>query len=268
MKTLSFVIPVYNEEQRLGKTFKALKDFVTPNGLKLSEVIFVDDGSVDRTKAIIKANQKAIEKTLEAKIRIVSYGKNRGKGYAVKQGMLASDASYTLFFDADISTPLTELSKFMPFVVKDADVIIGTRKNGKSTVLEHQPKLRESLGKAFTLITKTFLRLKVTDFTCGFKMFSKEAKNKVFAKSAIETWGYDAEILYLANKFKYPIFEKAVTWSNDKNTKVKLYKAIPQTFYELFLIYWNHEIKPTLLFMNKNLNIINRYGVFVSKNGI
>ena len=263
MKTISFVIPIFNEEKRINKTFKALKRFKVPEGLKLSEVIFVDDGSEDKTVLKITKAKKAISKKLKAKVKTISYAKNMGKGYAVKKGMLASKADYTLFFDADMSTPLTELSKFVPFINDNTDVIIGTRKNGHSTVIVHQPKIRELLGKGFTLMTKTILRLNVTDFTCGFKAFSKEAKNEIFAKSFIKRWGYDAEIVFLADKYKFKIAEKSVTWSNDKNTKVKLYKAIPETFMEIFSIYWRHEIKPAILSIFKNINIINRYGLSI-----
>lgn len=263
MKTISFVIPVYNEEKRLHKTFSALESFVVPEVLKLQEVIFVNDGSTDNTKSDIQSSKQRIEKKLKTKVKIVSYSKNQGKGYAVKQGMLASNSDYTLFFDADISTPLAELNKLVPFILSDINVIIGTRKNGESTVLVHQPKLREFLGKGFTLLTQKILRLSVTDFTCGFKAFSRQAKNQIFRKSIIKTWGYDAEIVFLANKYDFSIAEKSVIWSNDKNTKVKLYKAVPQTFMELFLIYWQHEIKPALLLIFKNLHIINRYGLSI-----
>ena len=263
MKTLSFVIPVYNEEKRLQTTFLALQKFKTPKGLKLQEVIFVNDGSKDSTRQRIQSAKTILEKALRAKVKLISYPQNKGKGYAVKQGMLIANSDYALFFDADISTPLSELKKFMPYIKEGKDVIIGTRKNGQSTVIIHQPKIRELLGKSFTLITKLALRLNVTDFTCGFKLFSKEARDRIFKQSTINTWGYDAEILFLANKFGFPIQEKAVLWSNDKNTKVKLYKAIPQTFMELFLINWRHEIKPALLFISRNLHIINRYRVSI-----
>jgi dolichyl-phosphate beta-glucosyltransferase len=263
MKTISFVIPVYNEEKRLQTTFFALRNFNVPQDLKLREVIFVNDGSTDNTSFKIENAKLSLGKKLKAKVKIISYAQNKGKGYAVKQGMLAASSDYALFFDADMSTPLSELKKFMPYIRENEDVIIGTRKNGQSTVLIHQPKLREMLGRSFTLLTKFVLQLDVTDFTCGFKAFSKEAKNKIFRASKINTWGYDAEILFLANKYKFPIQEKSVTWSNDKETKVKLYKAIPQTFLELFLIYWYHEIKPALLFIPENLHIINRYRVSI-----
>lgn len=259
MKTISFVIPIYNEEKRIAKTFLALKKFVAPQGIKLSEVIFVDDGSKDKTKLLVRNTKVALEKKLKAKVKLISYPKNQGKGYAVKQGMLASNADYSLFFDADMSTPLSEFEKFMPFIKRGTDAIIGTRKNGQSTVLIHQPKIRELLGKGFTLITQKILGLSVTDFTCGFKAFSKNSKIQIFKRCTIKRWGYDAEIIFLAQKYNFSIAEKAVIWSNDKNTKVNLFKAVPQTFIELFLIYWRHEIKPVMLFIFKNLHIINRY---------
>lgn len=263
MKTITFVIPVFNEEKRLNKTFSALKAFKTPRGLKLEEVIFVDDGSNDNSKLKIQNSKLRLNSNLKSKVKLISYSQNQGKGYAVKRGMLDSSSDYTLFFDADMSTPLSELSKFIPFIKANTDVIISTRKNGKSTVLVHQPKLRGLLGKGFTLITKTVLRLDVSDFTCGFKAFSKQAKNTIFKRSVIKGWGYDAEIVYLAKKYNLSVQEKAVTWSNDKDTKVKLYKAVPQTFAEIFLIYLNHNIKPAVLFLLKNLNIINRYRVSI-----
>ena len=241
MKTISFVIPVYNEQKRITKTFEALKRVKLPLGLKLSEVIFVNDGSTDQTKA--KINRFRMKNKKIASIKLISYEKNMGKGFAVKQGMLASDADYTLFFDADMSTPLSELNKFMPLMNNGDDVIFGTRKNGHSTVIKHQPLYRELMGKVFTQMTKTILGLSVTDFTCGFKAFSRQATQKIFSRSIINGWGYDAEIAFLAKKNGFEIFEKPIIWANDEGTKVKLYKAVPQTLLDLGKIHINHSIK-------------------------
>lgn len=236
MKTLTFVIPVYNEEKRIGKTFKALLGGFSFAGLKLEKVIFVDDGSKDETKQEIKNQKLKIEKRLKAKIKIISYSKNRGKGYAIKQGMLASKSDYTLMFDADMSTSLSQLRKFLPFIKKDVDVIIGTRKNGQSTVVKHQPLYRELLGRGFTLLSNIILDTWVTDFTCGFKAFSKFAKNRIFANTIIDRWSYDAEIIYLAKKMNFPLQEKAVVWKNDPRTKVNLLKDLPETLADLIKI--------------------------------
>lgn len=232
-ETLSFVIPVYNEENRIQNALTSLRSFVVPENLELEKIIFVDDGSTDSTVAIINQAKTTLEKKTGAEVVVVAYPVNRGKGYAVKQGMLESDSDYTLFFDADMSTPLTEIKKFLPFMRVGVDVIIGTRKNGESTVVVHQPRFRELMGRVFTLISQIVLNTWVTDFTCGFKAFSREAKNGVFSRSRIERWSYDAEILYIARKLGCSMLEKAVLWSDDKNTRVKLVNAVFTSAYDL-----------------------------------
>ena len=236
MKTLSLVIPVYNEEKRLKKTFSSLLKGGFSRGIKLHEVIFVNDGSTDTTGRLIREHKEKLSKALSARVRLISYKQNQGKGHAVKQGMLLSTADYTLLFDCDMSTPLTEIRKFTPYMEKNMPVIIGTRKNGKSTVVIAQPLHRQLLGKAFTLLSNIALGMWVTDFTCGFKVFSKDAKDEIFQRSKIQRWGYDAEILFLASQLSYPIKEVAVKWSDDKRTKVNLAHDIISSLFELYAI--------------------------------
>lgn len=243
MVTISFVIPLFNEEKRIGKLFEALTSVVIPRGLKLEKVIFVNDGSKDTT---LKQLKNFAKKKNKFETQIITYKENHGKGYAIKLGMLEANSDYTLFFDADISTPLSELSKFVPHIKKHLDVIVGTRKNGKSTVIVHQPKYREFLGKGFTLITQKVLNLDVTDFTCGFKAFSKNAKNEIFKLAQVQGWGYDAEIIFLATKNKFSMQEVPVIWANDERTKVVLYKAVPKSLYELAQIYFMHVLSPKI----------------------
>jgi len=235
MIKLSIVIPVYNEEERLEKTFTALKQGVRSGAFQIAEVIFVDDGSRDNTKKMINTWIKQI-KTKKTAYRLVSYGKNHGKGYAVKTGMLAASGDYILFMDADMSTPLPELLKMQPVMLDGKDVIIGTRKNGHSTVIKHQPLYRELLGKVFTLLSNIITNTWVTDFTCGFKVFSHDAAQKVFSRAQIERWGYDAEILFIANSLAISMKEVPVIWTNDERSKVNLLKALPQTLGELYTI--------------------------------
>jgi len=258
MKTVSFVIPVYNEEKRLHKTMGALNTLKLHKDIRLSEVIFVNDGSTDSTPALLQRAKATVLRTFtrkcpKTKLTIVSYRMNRGKGFAIKQGMLRASSDYTLFFDADMSTPLSQLDKFVPFMKKNIDVIVGTRKNGRSTVIMHQPLLRELLGKVFTKLAQTILQVQATDFTCGFKMFSKHAREIIFGKSAISAWGYDGEILYLTKKNNLSWIEKSVVWSNDPHTKVNILKAIPQTILDLASVYWYHEIQPQYVHMKVTL---------------
>ncbi len=239
MSTLSIVIPVYNESKRLDRAFKALGAIFDTCDLTLENIIFVNDGSTDTSYKKLIVHKTQIEKKLNTNVSIISYEKNRGKGYAIKTGMLASQSDYTLFFDADISTPLEEFKRFGPFLKIELDVIIGTRKNGKSLVVKAQPLYRRILGKGFTILSNVILNTKVSDFTCGFKIFSRKAKDEIFTKSIIERWGYDAEIMYLAKKLKYSIQEVPVHWSNDERSKVSVLKDITSSLKELFTIHFN-----------------------------
>lgn len=244
MKTVSFIIPVYNEEKRLVKTFKALEELQLPDGFELQQIYFVNDGSKDSTLQKLNSFQ---ESHPALPVSILSYAKNKGKGYAVKVGMQVARTDYTLFFDADMSTPLDQLAKFVPYIEQGIDVIVGTRKNGQSTVIKHQPFIREFLGKGFTITTQLAFGIVATDFTCGFKAFSQKARESIFAKAFVNRWSYDVEILVLAKKHKHLMQEVAVLWSNDERSRVNLFKDIPLTLLELASIYWMYIVVPALI---------------------
>ena len=240
MKSLNLVIPVFNEEKRICKTIETLKKGFSFSGLKLEKIIFVDDGSKDKTLFLLEKNKKELEKTLKTTVEITSCRKNHGKGYAVKKGMLASDADYTLFSDADISTPLSEIKKFIPLMKKDVPVIIGTRKTGQSKIIKAQSLLRQILGRGFTAIANLILDTKVTDFTCGFKVFSKKSKEIIFKNLKTERWGFDAEILFLAKKFDLTVKEIPVDWKDNGYSRVNLIRDLPLSFLELIKIRLNN----------------------------
>jgi dolichyl-phosphate beta-glucosyltransferase len=234
MTTIDFIIPVYNESKRLGTTFQALNSFVAPRGVKIAKVIFINDGSTDNTLQLLR------RKKLKFAKKIVTYTQNQGKGYAVKRGFLAANSEYALFMDADMSTPLTELTKLLPFIKQGLPVVIGTRKNGHSTVTVHQPWIREHLGKVFTLMSQVMLNTWVTDFTCGFKAFSRPAYTTIAPLMAINRWGFDSEIIFLARIYGFTIQEKALTWANEPNSRVNLWKDVYRSFSELVQIRYNH----------------------------
>jgi len=254
MKTISFVIPIYNETPRLQKTFKALRELKLPAQLFLEKVIFVNDGSSDNSSSIVKNEAKKFKKSQNLDIKLVSYSKNKGKGYAVKTGLLSSNSEYTLFFDADMSTPLSELSKFVVDTEKGTDLIIGTRKNGKSTVVIHQPFIREFLGRCFTRLTNILLGTNTSDFTCGFKALSQKAVEAIATKMRINGWGYDAELIFLAERVGLTPKEVPVLWFNDPNSRVKIHKAIITTLKDLFTIRWEYSVKPAILYYPKQVS--------------
>jgi glycosyltransferase involved in cell wall biosynthesis len=237
MKTktkLSIIIPVFNEEKRIFHLQEIIEYFSKQK--YLTETIVVNDGSQDETLG-------ELEK-IKAKhpIKIISYQENRGKGYAIKVGMVEATGDYNLFTDIDLSTPISEIEKFIPYFGK-YDVLIGTRRSKEANVVIHQSKIREFLGQGFTIMSRTILNTNVSDFTCGFKCFSQLAAKKIFNNLTIDRWGFDTEVIFLAKKFKYSLKEIPVTWKNDFKTKVKFPQDIINSLKELGTIIVNDRIK-------------------------
>lgn len=229
-KFLSVIIPLYNEEKRL---INLLEIYNYLNNQKFSwEIILINDGSKDKTKKIAL---NLIKNNYFKNIILISYKENHGKGFAVKTGMLKASGEYRLFTDIDLSTPIEEIEKILVFV-KKFDIVIGSRKRKGAKVIKHQPKIRERLGKEFTMLSQKLLGLKVTDFTCGFKCFSADSADKIFLIQRIERWGFDAEILFLAQKLNISIKEIAIVWKNDGETKVRLPIDIFISLVDLFKI--------------------------------
>lgn len=223
-KKLSLIIPVFNEALRIKAGLAVIQSWQQqyPNW----EFILVDDGSTDNTREEIEKYKF---------IKLVSYKINQGKGYALKQGVIQATQPLVLLSDIDWSTPLTELPKLVARI-NQADLVIGSRKMAGAKIVKHQPKLREWLGKQFTNLSCFWLNLKVSDFTCGFKLFKTEAAKNLFANSKINRWGYDAEILFLAKKMGYKIIEVPVVWQNDAKTKVNLMTDIFKSLIDLIRI--------------------------------
>lgn len=228
---LSVIIPVYNETGRL-KNIWTIFNYLSSQKF-FSELIIVDDGSTDNTLQKLKKKSKQIP------MKIISYYPNRGKGFAIKQGVLKASGRYILFTDIDLSTPVEEFEKFKKYLPKN-DVLLATRKHTGAILLRRQSFLRESLGKGFTLLSQLVLRVSISDFTCGFKCFSKIAAKQIFKKQRIDRWGFDAEVLFLAKKLGFKIKEVPVTWSNDPKTRVKFPQDIINSLIDLYKIrYYN-----------------------------
>jgi len=231
---LSVIIPVFNETTRIYLLNEILSYF---SSQKYSfEIIIVDDGSTDDTLEKLKLYQD------QKHLKVISYPKNQGKGYAIKTGMLKADGEFRLFTDVDLSTPISEIEKFLPWF-NQFDAVIGTRRSKESKVIVHQSKIREFLGQGFTIMSRTILNTYVSDFTCGFKCFSAKAAEKIFKNLTINRWGFDAEVIFLAKKFGFNIKEIPVIWKNDAETKVKFPQDLINSFSELIIIIINDKIK-------------------------
>lgn len=214
---LSVVIPAYNEAQRFQITLPQIIKFFSQQKFT-TELIIVDDGSTDETLSVIKQLAGDYQPLI-----VKTHPKNQGKGAGLRTGILASHGNWVLFMDADLSTPLQELDKFWKYT-KNFDVIIGSRKMKGANVKKRQNPIRENLGKVFTILTNILATKNLSDITCGFKMLKGPVARQLFAKSQINDWSYDAEILFLAQKYRHPLKEVPVEWHNDPRTKVSLLK--------------------------------------------
>lgn len=227
---LSVVIPVFNESSRIHHLSEVQLFFESQDFM--SEIIVVDDGSCDDTL------EKLSQWKRQEGFKIISYPQNRGKGYAIKKGMGQATGEFRMYMDIDLSTPLEEFRLFLPFLGSHG-IVIGTRKNVKGNILEHQPWIREALGKGFTFLSQVMLQVWLSDFTCGFKCFSAKAAKMIFPRLRIDRWGFDSEILFLAKKFGFSVKEVIVRWKNDRLTRVKFPQDIIRSFSDLLTIRLN-----------------------------
>jgi len=234
LKNISILIPVYNEEKRILGTLGKLTDYLRNKKFQC-EIIIVDDGSKDRTMEIVKEFfDKSIEKL---DFKILHFDKNRGKGFAIKNGMLSANGEYILFIDADCAAPMDEFDKFVDYFGSDYDVIIGSRKSRNELNIVEAPFYRKFFGNGYTKLASRFLGLKVTDVTCGFKCFKHNTLEPIFSKQLLYGWSFDSEILFLARKYGFKIKEIPVNWKHEEQgSKVTVFKEIFKSGWELIKI--------------------------------
>lgn len=237
MKKISLVIPTYNEDGRIKKTIETLKKGVYLYGQQLLEIIFTDDGSTDETLALLKASRKAIERKIKARVKIISYEKNKGRGFAIRQAVLHAKGDYVLYADADFSIPLSNIKKFIPYMKKDYDVIIGSKKIKGASEIIKRSLTRRIVGYGHSIIAYLALGVFVWDFQGGFKLFSRRFVERIFPYLQINRWGFDMEVIYLAKKLKYRLKEIPVRWGHiENNSKVILARDIFRSIYEMIRI--------------------------------
>jgi dolichyl-phosphate beta-glucosyltransferase len=233
---LTVVIPAYNEERRLGSTLDTVVVHLTARPFTW-EILVVDDGSTDGTIAVAQARRAA-----GAPVRVVSYRPNCGKGHAVRVGMLAAAGELALLCDADLSTPIEELTHLLARIEAGADVAIGSRRAPGHEVRVPQPLYRVFLGRIHSWLCHQFLVPTIQDFTCGFKLFKREVVQRLFGKCRQDRWTYDPEIIYLVYAAGYRIDEAPVVWVNDAATRVRLAFDVLDSLRGLVAIFCNHRL--------------------------
>jgi dolichyl-phosphate beta-glucosyltransferase len=228
--SISIIIPAYNEESRILPTIRRIHSYLSDK-FRDFEIIVVDDGSTDNTAPVVENLGRTF-----SNIRLIHYPRNSGKGYAVKTGVLASRGYFLLTCDADQSTPIEELEKLFPFLDKGFDVVIGSRGLQESNILVRQPWYRERMGRTFNVFVRVLVIGGFKDTQCGFKLFRGDVARRLFRKSLISGFGFDVEILFLAEKEGFRIKEVPVKWLNSPNSRVKIVRDSAKMFIELFKI--------------------------------
>jgi dolichyl-phosphate beta-glucosyltransferase len=231
--SLSIVIPAYEESERLGSSVSEILSYVERENLR-AELIVVDDGSRDDTAQVA---QKSFAERPQIEAKVVRYESNRGKGYAVRTGLLAAKSDIALFSDADLSTPISETPKLVePIARGEFDVTFGSRALDRSLIGTHQPWRREQGGKVFNLIVRTLTGLPFWDTQCGFKAFDMRKFRPLLPVMQIERFGFDVEFLYVARRHGLRLKEIPVRWNHDERTKVNVLRDSRRMFNEVRLI--------------------------------
>lgn len=225
---LSVIIPAYNEENRIGKTVESVIAYLDKQNYSW-EILLVDDGSKDNTVNLVKK--------IDPRIIVISHNANMGKGAAVKTGMLRAGGEWGLLMDADNSTPISEIEKLWPKAQGNV-IVIGSRYKDRSSIQVEQPKYRVLLGRIGNWVIQKLIVKGIVDTQCGFKLFSRGAIDDLFPRQTINRWGFDFELLGMAQRLGWPVEEVPVNWYDSIGSRMRPIWAYPKTFMELIKIKW------------------------------
>lgn len=233
-RSLSIIVPAYNESARLPETLRRIEEYFTRSRWDFHEILVVDDGSRDATLEAARGFANG-----NPNIRVLSNPGNRGKGYSVRHGMLEAKGEWRLFSDADLSTPIDELDKLWGRLSESgAQIAIGSRALDRSLIGVHQPGFRESAGRIFNAVMRGVTGLPFADTQCGFKLFREDAAREVFARQTLERFGFDVEVLFVARKLGYKAVEVPVRWNHAEGSKVGMFTGL-HAFGELAEVRFN-----------------------------
>ncbi len=233
-RSISIVVPAYNESARLPDTIRRIEAYFAGSAWDFHEIIIVDDGSSDST-----FETSASFARQNPNVRVLKNPGNRGKGYSVRHGMTEAKGEWRLFSDADLSAPIEELDKLCAAVdQRSVKVAIGSRALDRSLIGVHQPGFRETAGRFFNLVMRAAVGLPISDTQCGFKLFHRDAAERIFPRQRLERFGFDVEVLYIAKKHGFAIAEIPVRWNHAEGSKVGMLTGL-HAFGELAQVRWN-----------------------------
>ncbi|MCW1887958.1 MAG: glycosyltransferase [Candidatus Moranbacteria bacterium] len=214
--SISVIVPCYNEGKNIQKTIRTIESYLKEH-FQIFEIIAVNDGSIDDTEAKLRALEEI------GSLKIVSFASNRGKGFAVRQGVLSSRYEVVMFLDADLGIPIQELGKFLQEIKKGTDLVIASRFVPGLLVAEPVLWYRRLMEKIFRLLRMVVLGVyHVQDTQCGFKVFRRQLIESIFPLMQIERFAFDAELIFLAYKKGYSIKELPITLQNPANSSIRI----------------------------------------------
>ena len=228
---LSVIIPAHNEERRLPRTLEQVFNFLASQRYS-AEVLVVENGSSDRTIEIARDFTRRHENLRNIQEAV------RGKGLAVRRGMLAARGEYRFICDSDLSMPIEELAKFLPPFITDFDIAIGSRE-APGSVRYNEPAFRHWGGRAINAAIRSLILPGLQDTQCGFKCFTAEASQSLFGLQTLPGWSFDIEVLYLARRRKYRIREIPIHWYFDPETKLRAVPDALRMIRDIFTIHLN-----------------------------
>jgi len=231
---LSIVVPAFNEADRIVETISRTLEFLKARA-GTSEVLVVSDGSTDDTATVVTS---LFPPAGNVSVKVLEYHPNRGKGYAVRYGMLNAAGKMVLFMDADYAVPIDEIEKGVALLRAGADIAIGSRAIPGAVVQAHQNVFREFSAKLYTFIQNRYLGIRYKDTQCGFKLFKAEPARMLFGEQRLDSVIFDPEILWLAKRNRFKVDEFPVTWRHVENSRI-VYDSLRKSlfvFRELFKI--------------------------------
>jgi dolichyl-phosphate beta-glucosyltransferase len=221
LPAFSLVIPAFNEAERIGQTLRDALGYLERTSPQ-SELIVVNDGSTDATSEIVR---DVFAARTNSNARLLEHSPNRGKGAAVRQGLLAATTPIGLFSDADLSTPIDEAAKLIePIAAGELDVAFGSRALDRSLIGHHQPWRREQGGRVFNLIVRLATGLPYWDTQCGFKAFRLDVFRPILERAKTDGFGFDVELLYLARQADLRMKEIPVRWNHVEGSKISFFR--------------------------------------------
>lgn len=231
---LSIVIPAFNEERRLPRSLDQVLAYLNTHKHS-TEIVVVDDGSSDGTAKVASEFARKFPQ-----VRLIRNPGNRGKGFSIRHGVRESRGEWVLFSDADLSAPIEEMEKLFQAVEREkAQVAIGSRAMDRTLIGVHQSWFRENAGRLFNLLMRLIVGLPFWDTQCGFKLFRRDAAEQAFGKGLIDGFGFDVEVLFIAQSRGHKIVEVPVRWNHADGTKLSLFGDSVKMFTDLLRVRWN-----------------------------